>query len=70
MKQIPIILFCCAITFSASFSYAYEMRTWTSKSGETAEAQLINVSKYHIVLQNADGKQIKKDKEQQAGQDC
>ena len=69
MKQIPIILFCCAITFSAAFSYAYEIRTWRSNSGETAEAQLINVSKYHIVLQNTDDKQIKIHKEQLSEQD-
>jgi hypothetical protein len=66
------ILTLYVITVIAIFTYftqAGEIRTWSSKSGESIEAQLIRLSNNYIVLQATNGKPVKIQKIQLAEQD-
>lgn len=63
MKIINTIL-AGTLAFGLCFAASAEMRTWTFKTGETLEAELVKIQFDKIVLKDADGKEWTIDKVQ------
>jgi len=51
--RLPIVLVICA---AATIPCAAEMRTWTSSTGKTIEAEFVNAGNGRVLLRGADGK--------------